>query len=885
MRCLMSTFALVMLTFSFAASAEPDFVDVVHAFRTTTKIHIDGTLDEAVWHNEPCTKFYQQEPNQGEPCSERTELWIAYDDVSIYVAAKMYDSHPDSIVARLSRRDNDVSADAFWIAFDTYHDHRTAYYFGVTAAGTQLDGIFYNDDWSDDKWDAVWESVTKIQSWGWSVEYRIPFSQLRFKKEEQYIFGVNAKRQISRKNEEAFLVYTPRNQSGFVSRFPHLAGIENITPPLRFEALPYVSAKGDFQPYQQGNPFHDGSKYTPNAGIDFKVGLGTNLTLQGSLNPDFGQVEVDPAVVNLSDVESYFEEKRPFFIEGMNIFSFGYGGVNSYWSFNWSNPEIFYSRRIGRTPQRNLPDYDFADIPLAAQIIGAAKLTGKVGSGWNIGWIEAVTRREYGKFDTNGTQWKMEVEPLALYSVARLQRDFNDGKQGVGILATNAQRFFDDIALEKDVSKSSFVGGFDGWTALDGEKKYMLGGWATFSRVQGNPERILAIQENSAHYFQRPDRSYARVDSSATYLQGSAGRFTLNKQKGNVSFNAALGWVSPGFDSHDLGFFSRTDIINYHIETGYRWNEPTRYYRIVNCNVAYFKTNDFGGRTQYQGIWGQVYYQFTNFHSVSIGYDYGFPFYDNYATRGGPALHIHSGNEWNFNYSTNDAKNLYGNGSFYGYESDIIISRSMSVGVTYRPIPSLSFSLTPGYSRVFEKPHWIATEDDPYADLTYGKRYIFANLFRNEFSAQVRLDWIFSPTLSFQVFVQPLFSTGDYTKFSALRKPHSIEFDEYGKNGSSISANTSSDGAIDSYDLDIDGNGPAPSFNISNPDFTTVSLRGSAILRWEYRRGSTVYLVWNHNRFENDEATLFRMKPLLQDLSETQPQSIVMLKVVYWFGV
>jgi hypothetical protein len=288
------------------------------------------------------------------------------------------------------------------------------------------DGILYNDDWSDGTWDGIWEAKPHITSDGWCVEMKIPFSQLRFEEKDHYIWGIDFERIIGRKKEQSYLVYTPRNQSGFVSRYPDLVGIEHITPPTRFEATPYITGKADYLKHDAGDPFNSGSKYTPDIGVDFKWGLGNNLMVEGTVNPDFGQVEVDPAVVNLSDVETYYDEKRPFFIEGMNIFSFGQGGVNNYWNFNWSSPNLFYSRRIGRAPQGDLSNYnyDYADMPLGTHILGAAKITGKIVDGWNAGVIEALTKREYAQLDTAGKQWSLEVEPMTSYTIVRIQRDF-----------------------------------------------------------------------------------------------------------------------------------------------------------------------------------------------------------------------------------------------------------------------------------------------------------------------------------------------------------------------------------------------------------------------------------------------------------------------------
>jgi len=324
----------------------------VRAERINEPMTIDGLLAEAVWHNgNAVAAFKQRDPIEGTQPTEKTEVRVAFDDDAIYIGAQMYDSAPDSIIARLGRRDADINSDIFGVGIDSYFDRRSGFYFAINAAGTLSDGVLYNDDWSDDSWDGVWQGVAKINGQGWSAEFRIPYSQLRFHKQEEYVWGINFVREITRKNEEDYLVYTPKNGSGFVSRFVELIGIQQISPPRRIELLPYLRAKAEYTHPDAKDPFNDGSRYLPGAGLDLKLGLGQNLTLDGTINPDFGQVEVDPAVVNLSDVETFYQEKRPFFIEGSSIFNFGQGGARNYWGFNWGNPDFFYSRRIGRTPQ------------------------------------------------------------------------------------------------------------------------------------------------------------------------------------------------------------------------------------------------------------------------------------------------------------------------------------------------------------------------------------------------------------------------------------------------------------------------------------------------------------------------------------------------------
>ena len=374
-----------------AAAIDSFLGQEVRAVRTTQPITIDGRLDDPIWQTaQRVSGFKQRDPNEGAEPSESTVVWVAYDDAGLYVGARMYDRHPDSVVARLSRRDVDATSDRFNVFVDPYHDRRSGFYFGISAAGTLFDGTLLNDDWNDDSWDGVWEGKVGRDSLGWTAELRIPYSQLRFLKRPQQVWGIDLGRDIARRNEHDYLVYTPKNGSGFVSRFVDLVGIDAITPPGRIEVLPYVTSKAEFSRPAAGDPFNSGSSFTPTAGVDARIGLGSNLTLNATVNPDFGQVEVDPAVVNLSDVETYFSEKRPFFVEGSSTFTFGQGGQRNNWGFNWPGPTYFYSRRIGRSLSYGAPDGGFVDGPAGAHILGALKVTGKAGGNWNIGALSAV---------------------------------------------------------------------------------------------------------------------------------------------------------------------------------------------------------------------------------------------------------------------------------------------------------------------------------------------------------------------------------------------------------------------------------------------------------------------------------------------------------------
>ena len=856
----------------------------IHAARINEPIVVDGLLSESPWSNEfAFTNFKQKDPLQGAEATLRTEVRVLYDDDAIYIGARLFDPFPDSLMPIINRRDQYPVADWFGVYLDPYHDLRTGNVFAVSAGGSIIDGVLYNDDWDDESWDGVWEAKANIDEKGWTAEMRIPFSQLRFHDEKQLVWGINFQRDIGRMRENDFLVYTPRTQSGFVSRFAELDGLENIDPPKRFEILPYFTAKGEYTHPGADNPFNNGSRYAPGLGADIKMAIGNNLTMNAAVNPDFGQVEVDPAVVNLSDVESFFEEKRPFFLQGATIFNFGQGGARNYWGFNWPGPSFFYSRRIGRTPQGNLPDADFGDIPQAAHILGAAKLTGKIVDGWNFGTIQAVTGRETADLDTTGHQFRSEVEPLTYYGVLRAQKDFNEGRQGLGIISTLAERDFRESHLRDDVNANSTALGIDGWTFLDEDKVWVISGWTGLSHIAGDKARLASLQGNSQHYFQRPDASYLGIDSSSTSLNGYAARFWLNKNKGRFFSNSAFGIISPGFDVNDLGFQSRSDVINAHIGGGYSWPDPGEVLRYAEVGLAVFDNWDYGGNETWRGIFHFGSIAFLNYLGINWNLAYNPETINNRRTRGGPLTLSSPGYQVNLDINTDRRKNVDADVYWFTYQAGWQRDWQAGATITWRPAGYVSLSVGPSYEHDNEAAQWVTSADDPTAASTFGQRYIFADLRQQTISANIRLNWTFTPTLSLQLFMQPLISSGDYTNFKELTRPRSFDFRVYGTGSSTLMETRSPDGSV-SYSADADGNGSAAPVSFDNPDFNTNSLRGNAVVRWEYVPGSVVYFVWTQSRYRqtNYDGEL-QFNNSVNHLFTTQADNIFLIKFSYWF--
>ncbi len=858
----------------------------VHANRLSSPIILDGVLSEREYASPGMSDFTQRDPDEGKPATQKTEVWVSYDDEALYIGAKLYDTSPDSIVSKLGRRDADLSSDLFYAGVDSYHDRRTGFFFIVYPSGAVVDGTMFNDSWDDNSWDGIWDVATTIDTDGWNVEMRIPYSQLRFPKQDEYLWGINFARKVARRNEESHWSLVKKGSGIWVSAFGELQGIHNIHPPDRLEVMPYVASGAEALVDEPGNPFKKNIDYFGRVGADVKMGLGSNLTFNATINPDFGQVEVDPAVVNLTQYETFFQEKRPFFIEGSDYFNFGFGGANNNWGFNWGNPEFFYTRRVGREPQGGIPrdNFSFSFKPKNTTILGAAKLTGRIADGWSLGSIHALTQREYGRADSAGVRFEDVVEPFAYYGVVRSLREFENGKYGIGMEATAAIHDLNKNYLLENFNKRSFSFGVDGWTHLDSSKTWVITGWFAGSRIEGTPERMIARQRSSLRYYQRPDQNYVRLDSNATSLSGYATRWALNTQKGNFRINAAFGMISPGFDVNDVGFQFRGDIINSHIVAGYQWFEPDGFFRSKGFNAATFKSFDFGGRRTGDGYFLFSNGQFMNYWGMNVQLFFNPAYIDTRNTRGGPAMRTTNAYSAFFNTYTDQRQDISfdlgvggGRSESGGYRIDL------SPGIELKPSSGVFVRISPSYVKDISFAQWVTSVDDPFATRTYGGRYVFAKLYQEELSAVFRLNWTFSPKLSLQIFVQPLISVGRYSGFKELKQPLTYTFNRYGEDGSTITLKHAGSGSA-YYEVDADGNGPASPFIFDNPDFNYKSFRGNAILRWEYMPGSTLYFAWTHGRVDGRHPGDLQFGRDFSDLFRTEPENVFLVKVSYWLN-
>jgi hypothetical protein len=882
---------LLMLPFGLAAKDKKDKQTpqekkvpeqkIVRAVRAEEPITIDGLLNEKIWQGEPGDGFTQNDPQDGAPATEKTHVWVAYDDKALYVAAFCYDSDPKKIKSLLGRRDSQIDSDWFYFAIDPYYDKRTGFLFGVNPAGSILDEALSNDVGEDSSWDGVWESKAVINGKGWTVEMKIPFHQIRFPKKDEYVWGVNFIRVIKRKNEKVSFSWVPKSDAAFVSRFARLEGIRGINPGRHIEVIPYSVGQAQFRPAEQGNPFEQGYKYLGNLGFDFKAGLLSNLTLDASVNPDFGQVEVDPAVINLSAYETYYEEKRPFFIEGASIFNgFGRGGVYMNANINWPSPDFFYSRRIGRSPQGYVTQNGYMSAPDRSTILGAAKVTGKLG-GWNVGFINALTAREYAEIDSFGSRFQEEIEPFTYYGVLRAQKDIKEGQHGFGFMATGVMRDLRTDTLSGILNKNAFSLAADGWTFFDKKRNWVIGGWVGGTRIEGSSMDILRLQSSSMHYFQRPDATHVSLNPGATSLSGWGGRLNLTKQNGNFLFLFSAGALSPGFNPNDAGFqYGGSDIIQIQALPAYQWTKPGKVFQQALILGAVFRSYDFGGNKTWDGFLIESNGTFKNFWNFDVMYAYNPETISHNLTRGGPLALIPKGWQVNFSLSTDSRKPvvLEGFTTVYRRPSDGT-EWSFETALRWKPRPNLSLSIGPSYSRETSEIQWVTRVKDAFMTDTFGTRYVFGRIDKKILATEIRLNWTFTPKLTLQAYLQPFIGVGKYDKFKELARPKTYAYNIYGDGRSTISY---ADGC---YTVDPDGDGPAPTFSFGNPDFNMKSLRGTVVLRWEYFPGSLLYFVWTQNRADYAHPGDFQLRRDLGDLLTAPGDNILLLKVSYRWNI
>ena len=849
----------------------------LRALRVTDAPVIDGRLTDEAWlHALVADHFRQRDPDEGQPATERTEIRVLYDDNALYVGARLYDAEPSAIATRLSTRDGSPDSDSITLYLDPRHDHRTGVQFTITSSGVQGDAAISNDTFTDQSWDAVWSSAVSHDAEGWSAELRIPLSQLRINVEDAQTWGINISRFIHRKNETAWLEYWPKNDSGLASRMMHLTGLDGVSPRRRLELAPYTAVRQELVEPEAGDPFNDGARTFGSIGVDVKASVGGGFVLDAAINPDFGQAEVDPAVVNLTAYETFFEEKRRFFIDGSEIFNnFGRGGANDFsFGFNDSTPTLYYSRRIGRLPPVGV-DGEFVDTPRATTILGAAKMTGKTSSGWSIGVIEALTARSHVRHETGLQRDRTLIEPMSNYFVARVQREFARG--GAGFLTTSVTRRLETPLMKNELASHAVVFGGDAFYFLDRQQDWVITGEISGSHVAGSETMIENLQRAPQRYYQRPDAPHVEVDPERTSLGGFSGRVFLHRNSGVWQVNAALWGVSPGFESNDLGFHNRGDRAGGHGALVWRKQTPDRFSRSRDWWLAKAWTWNFNREVLTNIVMGCGSVLLTNYWRANGCAGFGFRALNDDLTRGGPATENPASHWSNVGLSTDARKwlsfDVLGEGEWNEYGG---FKTTGSISMNFKPLSSLSFSTGPAMHRSKNLSQYVTTEDDA----TSGQRYVFGTIDQKELTLQTRVNWILNPRSSLQVYMQPLLSTGRYDEFKELAAPRTYTFRRYGSPGSSLSYNR----IARSYTVDPDALGPSPAFTFDDPAFNFKSLLANAIFRWEFRPGSTLYVVWTQQRQDDAFPGDFRARRDLARLFSASADDVFLVKLTYWIG-
>ncbi|MDE2980577.1 MAG: DUF5916 domain-containing protein [Gemmatimonadota bacterium] len=843
----------------------------VTAVRADPAPVLDGILDDPVWQNAiPVTGFRRDRPGDGLPAAEKTEVRVAYTDDALYVGARMYDRDPSRISLLRGRRDSFMqSNDQFLIQLDSYHDHRTTFVFGVTPAGGRNDLVAPNDGFRgmDAGWDPVWDAATRVDSAGWVAELRIPFSQLRFREGGRQVWGVNFRRDILHAGEAVDWAWRPSTESGLASSFGHLLGLEGVRRPSRLEVLPYAVTRASFdQRADPASPFDDGSVYGGAVGLDLKYGLTGGLTLDATVNPDFGQVEADPAVVNLTAFETFFEERRPFFVEGAGLF--GFGGLEGL--------RFFYSRRVGQRPAIRAigPQGSFVDQPTQSTILGAAKISGRTDSGWVVAFMNATTQRENARIALGAGSHVIErpVEPLSNITALRLRRDMRDGDSYIGMIATGVGRDLNDDAFS-GMRDRAVTGGVD-FLHRFANRTYALQGWLGGSHIGGTPEAMRWAQYSSVRYYQRPDQDYVTFDPDRTSLGGYAGELALRKIAGEWLYGFEASMISPGFEMNDAGFQTIADIYSLTLGGTRRWVEPGRYFRSASLTLGGSERRNFGNLVFQREISLRGNGQTVGFHSIRGSLRYEMETLDHRTTRGGPAMVSPAnwgGNLW---FNTDGRKRVSG-GLSVNFSGDAEGSYSIAGGPTLfgRGEGLFSWSIRPTFRRSMSAAFYVTQRDDPAAHATFGRRYIFAELEQHAIDVTIRMDLALTPRMTLQVYGQPFIATGDYENFMALRAPRTYDFLRYvtiGRSHATI------------FVADPDGTGPAAPIRFPNPDFRTRSFRSNVVLRWEYLPGSTLFLVWSQDRRDWVRDPAFDGVGELQRLFSDPMRNVFLIKASYW---
>ena len=875
-------------------------VPVLQVHRSTSPVRIDGRLDEGVWTAAPAaTGFVQGEPIEGAPAQHRTEVRVVYDEQALYVGARMYDDAPGAIARQLVRRDETGQFDFFELSLDPDLDLRTGYVFQISAAGVQGDAYLFDDVRDDRSWDAVWESAVQVDEQGWTAEMRIPLSQIRYlPSPNPQDWGINFSRRRVASNERSYFSLESRQKYGRVSVFGRLSGLQLAKGVSRLELRPYVLTRGRAGPVQDGNPFQQPRDANASAGLDARYGIGANFTLDVTANPDFGQVEVDPAVINLSAFETFYPERRPFFVEDARIFDFGLsGGQNS----------LFYSRRIGRRPQRSsLGGASYVDVAEQTSILSAMKLTGRTAGGLSVGVLGALTGREEGRayFAGGDSLTTFVAEPRSQYAVFGAQQELRGGATVVGgILSAINRNLPGDGSLDFLPSNAAYGGA--NFQHTWGKGAWALWGFLAGSYTAGSEQAINRIQRGPNHYRQRPDAYRLGVDSSATSLTGAEWRLQFDRRSGRHWTGSV--WAAqrtPGFEVNDVGYFQGSERLDGGVRVSYQEITPGRVlrsYRLTGVTFHNWRHEALREPLSYS-TWGDAHkagaisanadLTFLNYWRLITGLSYGPEVRSEVPTRGGPLMLEPARVTYSLRANTDPRARLtVAPAAQFTRSTPQAWSSSLNLEVGYRPSPQVDIRVEPSLARERDPRQYVATANDPSFTPTFGQRFIFADIERTTFSLGTRLNVTFTPRLTLQLFAQPLLSAGEFVTYKQFSQAGTDQFDPF-EEGTADLAGTSvrcvggrTCRSGDTRYVDFQGDGTSD-IAFKERDFRVRSLRGNAVLRWEYRPGSTLFLVWQQRRyFEDRAANEFGLREDFGRLLDQQPDNVLILKMNYWLSL
>jgi hypothetical protein len=866
----------------------------VRARRATTAIALDGRLDDTAWRSaELASDFVQQRPTPGAPASERTEARVLFDAGALYVAMRLFDDHPDSLLAPLGRRDSEAYGDWAHVIIDSYHDRRTGFHFAVNPAGTRVDAMISNDaEWQEDSsWDAVWDVAVARDSLGWTAEFRIPLTQLRFDRcgeasrptptlarpndnavtaAPACAWGIQFMRDLGRRNERSMWAPIAPGAAGYVSRFGTLAGVDGVRSPRRIDLVPYSLAKATRAPLDPTNPFYRRTEVDGAFGADIGLGITSKLTLNATINPDFGQVEADPSEVNLTGAETFLRERRPFFVEGGDIFRYALGDGML------GEEQLFYSRRIGRAPQLDDPGSAIAvDRPDVTRILGAAKLSGKAGP-WTIGIVDAVTGAERANFvNDDGVRGSFIAEPRTNYAFARLSRDGADGRNSAGIVASAVHRDLDPEAA-LTLRSTALAAGIDG-RLRSRDRSYTVMANVLASYVHGTPEAITETQRSSVHLLQRPDRGGGPLDTTRTSLAGVSAEVRASKQGGGPwrwGINGRA--VTSGFEVNDIGYQLRSDVVSATSWVGYTHFEPGRVLRswetwfnqlarwTFDGDRERFAVNVFG-IASFQNNWtlmGELRREFSQRSPTYL--------------RGGPTTYVPPNVSWWGRLVLDPRRLVSGELITQGFVDDKDGGSRLSLSpiVTLRPSSRAEVSLQPSITRVQNPTQYVET-----AAAAGDTSYVTGRLSQTTSALTARVNLTFTPTLSLQLYAQPFLSAGKYRTLGEVRDASARVLEQ---RVSSFAASAISRTSVDELLINR-GAGRAP-ITLSDPDFTVRELQSNAVLRWEYRPGSALFFVWAQSRNDDVNAVDFSLSRQARALWRSPGTNVLLVKASYWLA-